>query len=104
VKGGNLKATDVRDLRGVVDREKAEISVLLSFEAPTKLMRQEAASAGFNTSPWGKHARLQLPTVAELLAGATRDYPRTAGANVTYQQAPKARKVAEPLPELFGKE
>ncbi|MHB1956229.1 MAG: site-specific DNA-methyltransferase, partial [Sulfobacillus sp.] len=47
VKGGKLKATDVRDLRGVIDREKANIGVLLSFEEPTKLMRAEGASAGF---------------------------------------------------------
>lgn len=98
VKGGNLKATDLRDLRGVIDREKADIGALISFEKPTKLMRQEAASAGFYTSPWGKHARLQLFTVEELLTGATLDYPRTAGTNLTYKQAPKAlRKVAESL-------
>lgn len=101
VKGGHLKATDLRDLRGVIDREKADIGALISFETPTKLMRQEAASAGFYSSPWGKHARLQLLTVAELLDGATLDYPRTAGANVTFKQAPRSvRKVAEP-PTLF---
>lgn len=104
VKGGNLKATDVRDLRGVLDREKAEMGVLLSFEPPTKPMRTEAASAGFYTSPWGKHPRLQLLTVADLLDGKTIDYPQTAGTNLTYKQAPKAvRKVAEPK-GLFDKE
>jgi adenine specific DNA methylase Mod len=98
VKGGHLKATDLRDLRGVIDREKADIGVLLSFETPTKLMRQEAASAGFYTSPWGKHARLQLLTVADLLAGAAVDYPKTAGANQTFKQAPRAAvKAPEPL-------
>lgn len=103
VKGGKLKATDLRDLRGVVDREKADMGVLISFETSTKLMRTEAASAGFYTSPWGKHARLQLLTVAELLAGKGIDYPRTAGINRTYKQAPRVlRKVAEPHPELFG--
>jgi DNA modification methylase len=104
VKGGHLKATDVRDLRGVLDREKADIGVLLSFEPPTKPMRTEAASAGFYTSPWGKHPRIQLLTVAELLDGKGIDYPRTAGVNQTYKQAPRAvRKVAEPK-GLFDKE
>ncbi len=98
VKGGHLKATDVRDLRGVIDREKADIGVLLSFETPTKLMKAEAASAGFYTSPWGKHPRLQLLTVAGLLAGASVDYPRTGGVNQTFKQAPRhLAKVAEPL-------
>lgn len=97
VKGGHLKATDVRDLRGVREREKAEIAVLLSFEPATKPMRAEAASAGFYDSPWGKHPRVQLLTVAELLEGKGIDYPRTAGTNLTYKQAPRAlKKVAEP--------
>jgi DNA methylase/NACHT-associated inactive restriction endonuclease len=97
VKGGKLKATDVRDLRGVREREKAEMGVLISFEPPTKPMRAEAATAGFYDSPWGKHPRIQLLTVAELLEGKRIDYPQTAGVNQTYKQAPKAvRKVAEP--------
>jgi site-specific DNA-methyltransferase (adenine-specific) len=59
-------------------------------------MRKEAASAGFYVSPWGKHPRVQLLTVGELLGGKALDYPRTAGANVTYQRAPKqVKKVAE---------
>jgi len=101
VKGGKLKATDVRDLRGVIDREKADIGVLISFESPTKLMRAEASSAGFYKSPWGDHPRLQLLRVAELLAGASVDAPKTAGVNQTYKQAPRqVKKVAE-SPGLF---
>ena len=46
VKGGHLKATDVRDLRCVIEREEAEIGVRVSLEAPTRQMRAEAASAG----------------------------------------------------------
>ncbi|MSR35981.1 MAG: hypothetical protein EXR95_04955 [Gemmatimonadetes bacterium] len=43
-------------------------------------------------------ARLQLLTVAELLAGATVDQPRTAGLDKTYKQAPRqVQKVAEQL-------
>ena len=98
VKCGKLHATDVRDLRGVIDREKADIGVLISFETPTKLMKAEAASAGFYKSPWGDHPRLQLLTVADLLAGASVDAPKTAGVNQTYKQAPRQlKKVAEPL-------
>jgi DNA modification methylase len=53
VKAGKLHANYVRDLRGVVEREKAAIGVLLSLDEPTKPMRTEAASAGFYASPWG---------------------------------------------------
>jgi site-specific DNA-methyltransferase (adenine-specific) len=104
VKGGKLKATDIRDLRGVIDREKADIGVLLSFETPTQQMRTEAASAGFYTSPWGMHPKLQLITVAELLEGKAVDFPRTAGTNRTYKQAPRSvSRVAEHR-DLFAPE
>lgn len=102
VKGGHLKADDIRALGHVREREKADIAALISFEAPTKGMRQDAASAGFYDSPWGKHARLQLFTVADLLGGASLDYPKTSGINQTFKQAPRALKVAEAHPELFG--
>lgn len=91
VKAGKLHRSQVHELGGVVTREKAEIGVLLSFEQPTKPMREEAASAGFFTSPWGKHPRIQLLTVMELLDGRGIDYPRTAGTNVTLKAAPRAK-------------
>jgi site-specific DNA-methyltransferase (adenine-specific) len=98
VKAGALHATYVRDLRGVLEREQAEAGVLISFEEPTRKMREEAASAGFFESPWGKHPRLQLLTIAELLAGKGIDYPQITGANQTYKAAPRVlRKVAEEL-------
>jgi SAM-dependent methyltransferase len=104
VKAGRLHANYVRDLRGVLEREKADIAVLLSFDKPTKPMRAEAASAGFYESPWGNHPRLQLLTVRELLEGKRIDYPQTAGINRTYKQAPKAKKVAERVRGLFDAE
>jgi hypothetical protein len=98
VKAGKVTRSHVHELRGVVEREKAQIGVLISFHEPTRQMREEAASAGFYDSPWGKHPRIQLITIAELLDGRTIDYPRTKGSNVTYKQAPRAvKKVAEQL-------
>jgi hypothetical protein len=40
--------------------------VLISFDTPSAGMRAEAAEAGFYTSPWGKHPRIQLRTVGDL--------------------------------------
>ena len=98
VKAGKVQVSHVRDLLGVIGREKAEIGVLLSFEEPTRPMREEAASAGFFESLWGKHARIQLLTVGELLEGKGIDYPRTSGSNVTLKAAPRAGAVeADPL-------
>ncbi len=89
VKAGHVAVSHLRDLRGVLDRERAEIGVLLCLEEPTGPMRKEAASAGFYTSPWGKHARLQIVTVEDLLTGKTLDRP-PAQTSVTFKRAPKA--------------
>jgi site-specific DNA-methyltransferase (adenine-specific) len=76
VKSGKNDVAHVRDLRGVIDREKAEIGVLITMHEPTGPMRTEAASASFYASPWGtKHARSQIVTVGELLAGRKLDLP-----------------------------
>lgn len=92
VKSGHVSVADIRDLRGVLDREKAEMGVLITLEEPTGPMKTEAASAGFYTSPLGtQHPRLQILTIAELLAGKRIDMPYTRGSNVTFKRAPKAR-------------
>jgi len=103
VKGGHLKATDVRDLRGVVDREKAAIGVLITLDEPSKPMRVEAASADFYISPWGtKHPRLQILTIKELLAGKRVDYPAGNHTNVTFKKAPKPNVARERAELPFG--
>jgi hypothetical protein len=96
VKSGNVTVKDVRDLRGVLEREQAEIAVLIALEEPTKPMQGEAASAGFYKTPYGNHPRLQILTIKELLEGGRRiDYPpEFARADVTFKKAPKARKAA----------
>jgi DNA modification methylase len=104
VKAGHLVPNFVRDLRGVIEREEAAIGVLLSFEEPTGGMRSEAAEAGFYESPWGKHPRIQLRTVGDLLGGKGVDYPHVTGSNVTHRNAQRAHTAeAEALP-LFGAE
>ena len=47
VKSGGVQVRDVRDLVGVLEREKAEIGVLITLEEPSKPMKKEAADAGF---------------------------------------------------------
>ncbi|MDE0103825.1 MAG: restriction endonuclease [Bryobacterales bacterium] len=85
VKAGHVTVSQVRDLVGVVSRENAQIGVFLALEAPTSPMRREAASAGFYESPWGKHPRIQLLTIEELLEGKGIDYP--VAADVTFKRA-----------------
>ena len=92
VKAGNTVVAHVRDLRGVLAREQAEMGVLITMHEPTQPMRTEAASAGFYESPWGQHPRLQLLTIDDLLSGQKVDYPMVRGANVTYEKAPRAKE------------
>jgi site-specific DNA-methyltransferase (adenine-specific) len=103
VKAGKLHATYVRDLRGVIEREKAEIGVLIAIDHPTKQMQKEAAEAGFYRSPGltDKYPRIQILSIEELLAAKKIDYPRFA-ADATFKKAPKARKAAEEQMPLTG--
>ncbi len=102
VKAGHVTVSHLRDLRGVIERENAQIGVLLCMEEPTAPMRKEAANAGFYKSPWGQHARLQILTVEDLLTGKTINRP-PAQTSVTFKRAPKAQsEVRETVPMPFG--
>jgi hypothetical protein len=91
-----------QQIAGYVSEQVFGGGAFVRVDVPAQQMRTEAASAGFYDSPWGKHPKLQLLTVAELLDGKTVDYPRTAGVNRTYKQAPKnVARVAEHQ-DLFG--
>ncbi len=89
VKAGHITANQVRDLRGVIDREKAAIGVLISMDEPTKPMQTEAVTAGFYESKtWGrKYPKIQLMTVAELLAGKKIDMPPIRQVDATFKKA-----------------
>ena len=93
VKGGGTNVTHLRDLRGVIDRESAEIGVLITMQEPTKPMRSEAASAGYYTSPgWGQnYPRLQILTIEDLLEGKKIDMPPIGQVSATFKKAPKAK-------------
>lgn len=102
VKGGeHLLPSFVRELEAVRQQHGADIGVLISFAEPTSGMRGEAAGFGFYESPWGRHPRIQLRTVEELLAGKGIDYPHVTGANVTHRRAARASQATAPTLELF---
>jgi len=92
VKAGNLNPGYVRDLHGVIDREKAEIGVLLTFNPPTKPMLSEALNAGFYKTAWGEHPKIQIFTVGELLAGKKINMPPIhREGNATLKKAPRQK-------------
>lgn len=86
VKAGKVSVPHVRDLAGVMEREKAQIGMLISLNNPTRPMITEAASAGFYKSPgWNKdYPRIQLITIEELMSGKKIDAPPQ---SASYKQA-----------------
>jgi site-specific DNA-methyltransferase (adenine-specific) len=88
VKSGKVKAGDVRDLRGVVEREQAAMGVFITLEPASKDLLAEAAGAGFYHSPgWNRtYPRLQVLTIADLFNGQEVKMPMTA---TTFKQAGK---------------
>lgn len=94
VKSGHVTASQIRDLKGVMEREKAVMGAFLTLSKPTKPMIQEAASSGFYESKdWpGQHfPRLQILTVEELLEGKKLKYPSW-GTPATYKRATRKGK------------
>ena len=91
VKGGRVSSPQVRDLVGVVEREKAAIGLFISLEPPTRDMRQEAAAAGFYHSDlWARDfPKIQLRTVGEMLSGQGFELPPRPG---DYQPAQRVRR------------
>lgn len=102
VKSGNITVSQIRDLRGVLDREKAAIGVFITLQKPTQPMIKEASSAGFYSFSGIKsenYPKIQIITVEELLEGRSMKCPPYvhAGGNITHKQAqqfqlPKGRK------------
>ena len=71
VKSGRVSVKDIRDFRGVLEREGATLGLFVTLEPPTRDMVQEAEQAGFYTTPLGnlRIPRLQIRTVEALLGG-----------------------------------
>ena len=83
-------------LKGVVEREKAQIGVFITLSDPTKGMNEEALKAGFYKSPWGQHSKIQILTIRELLEGKRIDYPPRKQTDVTFKKAERKSK-GEPV-------
>jgi len=78
VKGGeHVGRAMIADLKNTVEREGASLGLFVTLTPPTQPMIAEAASAGFYESPHqGKFPKIQILTVAGLLAGHERpSYP-----------------------------
>ncbi len=92
VKGGHVTVSQVRDLKGVVEREEAAMGLFISLDEPTGPMHREAVAGGFfHSDLWQKDfPRIQLRTVSEMLAGKGFDLPPQPVAS--YQPAQRVRR------------
>jgi hypothetical protein len=102
VKAGTIHRAHVHELRGVVEREKAALGVLITMQDHTGPMHEEAVTAGFHESAtWGRrYSRIQLLTVADLLVGKQIDMPPIKQVGATFKKAPRASAPAPITPEL----
>jgi len=95
VKGGdNVSVAMVRDLKGVLEREKEPIGILLTLAPPTKPMLTEAAASGFYENEFWKRKfpRLQIITVLDILNGKRPEMPWGAS---PFAKAPREKEKAE---------
>ncbi|MGB7296554.1 MAG: DNA methyltransferase [Candidatus Aminicenantales bacterium] len=99
VKAGHTGRDHVHSLRGVVDREKAAIGMLISMNDPTGPMKEEAVTAGFfESKAWGKkYPKIQLLTIAEILAGKVIDMPPIKQVSATFKKAERFKRESEQL-------
>ena len=80
----------LRDLAGVVERERAAAGLLISLAEPTREMRREAAASGFFDSGFGRHPKLQIYNIRELLAGIAVELPPL-GRHEGFRRAPREK-------------
>jgi DNA modification methylase len=102
VKSGKPHIQHLRELIGVVQRDKAHIGVLVTLDPPTKQMVSEAADSGYYEAVWwrSRHQRIQILTAQDLIDERGIDYPNPPQTTTS----PKRRVSSESAPEqiLFG--
>lgn len=90
VKGGGVSVKDVRELANVVDRDRAQVGVLLTLEDPTGPMRAEAAGAGtYALDPWPPVPKIQIVTIAQAMSLRDRAVRLPARRGDGFKQAPR---------------
>jgi len=92
VKGGrNVRVSDVREFRAVIERENAEMGLFICLRAPTREMQREADSFGNVQTVHGYLPRLQIVTIERWFQGDRPVLP-TLGHVAREWFNPKAKK------------
>lgn len=101
VKGGHVNVSQVRDLKGTMEREGAPLGLFLTLEEPSEPMRVEAATAGVFHSELADrdYPKVQILTIKGLLDGKRPVLPMLV--MPAYQPAERVQ-VAPGQEEMFG--
>ena len=105
VKGGEgVSVPMIRDLVGVIEREKAAMGIFVTLTPPTGPMLKEALKAGYYESPAGaSFPRIQILTIEGLLNGNEQAiYPDLMRGGLMFKKA--VREVKEKPMRLPGTE
>ena len=102
VKGGRVSVPQVRDLSGVVERERAAMGLFISLESPTAPMRREAAGAGiYHSDRWDcDYPKIQIRTIADMLAGNGFELPRSEPSHQPAQRVRQTQGMQAPMDGL----
>jgi hypothetical protein len=73
--GDNVSVQMIRDLRGVIEREKAKLGIFVTLAEPKSTMKAEAATAGMAELEGVKCPRIQIVTFEDLLNGRQPQLP-----------------------------
>ena len=86
--GQNVGVSMIRDLKGVIERERASIGVFLTLTDPTKPMITEAAAAGVHEEPgFAPVPRLQIVTIDQAMRLRERAVELPARRDDTFKRA-----------------
>lgn len=96
VKGGkHVNPAMVREFRGVIEREKAELGLFICLDPPTREMEREAVVAGFASVVHGRIPRLQIMSIADWFEGRRPHLPPREQLPYAAFSSPKRKGVAK---------
>ncbi|MFM9159140.1 MAG: site-specific DNA-methyltransferase, partial [Dolichospermum sp.] len=93
----------IRDLRGTMETNKAEIGLFVTLTPPSQPMIKEAASSGFYKAGNGRnYAKVQILTIEELLTAQTRpEFFDMKQGELTFKKAQRENQDMGEQGELF---
>jgi DNA modification methylase len=77
VKSGKVSSKDIRDLRGTIEREKAELGYFITLEEPSKDMLKEALESDYYKHELSNknYNKIQIITIQEIIEGEILELP-----------------------------